>query len=331
MEKKIKLNVEVFEANYKIARSAFFLNSGLEASACASAFIGDPQPTTEAAMKEAKAILKRNTKFFSTLKGNAMQVVVATLAQSSDPEDTLEKIKMIHKGLDKKFFDSDYLVLAAVMIYKSARESEYDYYIKRTREIYKLLRHDHPFITNSEDITNCVIMALSDVDVNKLAEVTEEAFAALKKKFLSSNKVQYMACIAGVFNGSASEKADIIRNTYDMLKAEGVRFDTEAFAIVAAIGMLVREEDKKAVIKRIDKLSGELKNLHGLGPLGAGKRIRNTLASAIVLEAYTGGDTKARSAVINAIIATIIAIEVACCATASSAAASSASYASSST
>ena len=126
METRIQLNLEVFEENYKIARKAFFLNSGLEAAACASAFIGDSRPTSEEAMKEAKALLNKNTSFFSTLKGNSKQVVVATLAQAKDPSQALEKIKMIHKGLDRKFFDSDYLVLAAVMIYKVARESDYD-------------------------------------------------------------------------------------------------------------------------------------------------------------------------------------------------------------
>ena len=312
METRINLNLEVFAENYKIAKKAFILNSGLEAAACASAFIGDTRPTSEEAMKEAKALLSKNTGLLSTLRGNSRQVVVATLAQSNDPSHAMEMIKKIHKGLDRKFIDSDYLVLAAVMIYKVARESDYDLYIKRTREIYKLIRHDHPFITGSEDITNCVIMALSDIDAEKLTALTEESFVALKKRFLSSNKVQFMACLASVFDMPADEKADVIRRTYDMLKSQGVRFDSEAFAIVAAIAMLVREEDKKAVIKRIGKLSDELKNLRGLGPMGAGKRVRNTIASAIVLEAYTGGDSKARTAVINSIISTVIEIEIAC-------------------
>ena len=153
METRINLNLEVFAENYKIAKKAFILNSGLEAAACASAFIGDTRPTSEEAMKEAKALLSKNTGLLSTLRGNSRQVVVATLAQSNDPSHAMEMIKKIHKGLDRKFIDSDYLVLAAVMIYKVARESDYDLYIKRTREIYKLIRHDHPFITGSEDIT----------------------------------------------------------------------------------------------------------------------------------------------------------------------------------
>jgi len=81
------------------------------------------------------------------------------------------------------------------------------------------------------------------------------------------------------------------------------------------------------VIKRISKLSDDLKAIRGMGPLGVGKRMRHTLACAIVLEAYTGGDSTTRNGVINAIISAIIAIEVAAmiaAVTAASAASSSA-------
>ncbi|MBO4460485.1 MAG: DUF4003 family protein [Clostridiales bacterium] len=326
MEHKIEISRKVFEENFMIAKKAFVLNTSLEASACAAAFIGNNQPTSAEAMKEAKKILGKNASVLTTLGGgNCRQVVIATLAQSSDPESAMEKIKKIYKGLDKKFFKSDYLVLAATMIYRACNEKDYDKYIKRTREIYKLIRHDHPFITGSEDITNCVVMALTDVDPEVIAHNTEECFTALKKVFWGGNKIQYMACVASVFGGEPDDKAAEIRKAYELLKGEGVRFDSDAFGIVAAVGLLVREEDKKAICKRIRKLSDEMKTIRGMGAWGAGKRIRNILSCAIVLDAYTGGSDMGRSSVINSIISTIIAIEIAACAAAASAAASSAS------
>ena len=134
-----------------------------------------------------------------------------------------------------------------------------------------------------------------------------------------------MACVASVFGGEPDDKAAEIRKAYELLKGEGVRFDSDAFGIVAAVGLLVREEDKKAICKRIRKLSDEMKTIRGMGAWGASKRIRNILSCAIVLDAYTGGSDMGRSSVINSIISTIIAIEIAACAAAASAAASSAS------
>lgn len=332
MKSKIEFNREIYEANFKVAKKAFVLNTGLEASACASAFIGDNEPITEEALKAAKKILNRKTSLVSTLgRGNARQVVTATLARSEDPEYAMEQIKKIHKGLDKKFLNSDYLVLAAVIIYNSCKPSEYDHFIERTREIYKLLRKDHPLITGREDIANCAIMALTDIDVNTITSECENDFTALKKKFIGSNKVQYMACMTSLFNDDPATKADKTRLTWEMLKKEGVRFDSDAFAVVPLIALYVEDSEKKDVIKMIKKTSDDLKQVRGLGPLGAGKRIRNLIATALVIDAYKDSAKRSTTvtvgavtaAIINAIIAAEIAAIVAASAAASSAAASS--------
>ena len=330
MNKRLATNKEIYEENFKIARKAFLLNSGLEASACASAFIGDTHPTTEEAMKEAKKILSKNTSILSTLgHGNTRQVVTATLARSGDPEDAMDKIKKIHKALDKKFFNSDYLVLAAVMIYRSCKPSEYDTVVRRTREIYKLIRKDHPLLTGREDIASCVIMALTDTDEGKLAQYCEQTFQALKKHFFSKNKIQYMACTLSAFDGDCEAKAAKSKGSYELLKEEGIRYDADAFAVVSAFAMIVDDKDKVQVAKEIKKTSDELKNIRGLGPLGAGKRIRNIIASALVLDAYAQDSKNVSSVAISAIISAIITEQIMIAAAASSAAASSAAAASS--
>ena len=326
MNNKVKLNMEIYEENFKIAKKAFLLNSNLEASACAAAFIGASEPTTEEDLKSAKKYLYKNTSALSTLgRGHARQVVAGTLAMSGDPEDALSKIKTIHKALDKKFFNSDYLVLAATIIYKSCKTSEYDRVIKRTREIYKLLKKDHPFLTGREDIANCAMMAISDIDTEKLSLYCESDFKAIKKEFFGKNKIQYLACVSSVFEGESEDKAKKIRKTYEMLKSEGVRFDSDAFSIISAIAMIVDDADKKAVIKKIKDTSDDLKNIRGMGPLGTGKRIRNLIASAIVIDAYAkGSNSAAASTAVNAIITAVITAELVAIAAASAAAASAA-------
>lgn len=330
MNTRLETNKEIYEANFKMAKKAFLLNSGLEASACAASFIGDTEPTSEEDMKAAKKILDKNTSIVSTLgHGNARQVVVATLAQSGDPEDAMDKIKKIHKALDKKFFNSDYLVLAAVMIYRSCKPSEYDTVVRRTREIYKLIRKDHPFLTGREDIASCVIMALTDTDEGKLAQYCEENFQALKEHFFSKNKIQYMACTLSAFDGDADTKAKKTKGSYELLKEEGVRFDADAYAVISAYAMIIEDKDKVQVAKEIKKTSDELKSVRGLGALGAGKRIRNIIASALVIDAYAKDTKNVSSVAISAIISAIITEQIMIAAAASSAAASSAAAASS--
>ena len=324
MNTKLTINKEIYEENFKIAKKAFVLNSSLEASACASAFIGDTQPTSAEDMKAAKKILNKNTSFLSTLgHGNARQVVVAALARSGNPEDSMEKIIKIHKALDKKFFNSDYLVLAAVVIFRSCKPSDYDNVIRRTREIYKLIRKDHPLITGREDIVSCAMMAISGIDITKLAVDTEDSFKALKKHFFGKNKIQYMACILSLFDENADTKAEKTRAMRDLLKSEGVRFNSDSYSIVGAVAMIVDDKDKKRIAKEIKATSDDIKSIRGMGPVGTGKRIRNLVAAALVLEAYSHG-SEASTLAVNAIITAIIIAEAAAVAAASSAAASSA-------
>ena len=80
---KINNNIKVYAENFKAAKKAYVLNSSMEASACAAAFIGEEEPVTVDQLKDAKHILSNNARFLSTLRnGNARQVVAAVIAVS---------------------------------------------------------------------------------------------------------------------------------------------------------------------------------------------------------------------------------------------------------
>lgn len=326
MLNRISHNMDVFEANFKTAKKAYLLNSSMEASACAAAFIGENRPVELEDMKYAKKIVKSNTGILSTLgRGNASQVVAATVAMSPEKERAMDAIKRIHAGLDKKFLNSDYLVLAATMIYKNVKLPDYERMIDRTREIYKLQRAEHPLLTGREDLVNCVLMALSEYEPTQISRRSEDDFDALRKYFVLKNRIQYLANVSSVFDGEPEYKAEQISKTYQALKSEGIRFSTDAFSVIAAIAMLVKEEDRAVVIKAIAETGRRLRSLRGMGALGAGKRIRNLIACAIVTDAYAhSSNLKVKDAAISAIISAIIAAEVAAIAAASAAAASSA-------
>ena len=326
---KIETNMKVFAENFKAAKKAFVLNSSMEASACAAAFIGEEQPVTADQLKDAKHLLSKNTGLLSTLgHGNARQVVSAVLAKDPDPDLAMKRIAQIHKALDKKFFNSDYLVLAATIIYQNSKPEEYDQVVARTRQIYKRLRADHPMLTGREDLANCALMALSGYDPGKITETCEQDFQYMKKSYVLKNKVQYLSCITSLFDGAPDEKDAAVDETRKLLKEYGVRFDTNAYSIVGALAMIVDKPDRSLVCGHIAEVSSKLKSIRGMGSLGAGKKIRNMIATAIVIDAYAdGGDDKAKNSAISAIISAVIAAEVAaiCAAVAASSAAAASS------
>ena len=330
MTSKIDTSIRVFEQNFRAAKRAFTMNSGMEASGCAAAFIGDTEPVSEEVLRNAKVFLKKNTGLFSSVgHGIASQVVAAILAKEKDPEYALEQIEYIHKAIKAKFVTAAYPVLAAVMIYKHIRPQNYDKYINRVLYIYKLLHKDHPMITGSEDVVNITLMAFSDLSETQLAEECEKIYCALKRPFRSKNNNQYMACVMSIFDGTPEEKAFSALQTRQVLKDHGLRFNDSALSVVASMAMLVKPEDLDTVCQEIVLVSDRIKQIRGMGNLGAGRSIRNLIATAIVMDAYcTDGDIKIRSAVSSAIVSMIIATEMACIiatTTAATAAAASAS------
>ena len=233
---KINTNINVFAQNFQVAKKAYTLNSSMEASACAAAFIGQTEPATIEELKSAKHQLRHSAGLLSTLGyGNASQVVAAVIAKDPNPEVALSRISEIHHLLDKKFLNSDYLVLAATIIYQNCQPSEYEAVIDRTRKIYKLLHSDHPMITGREDLANCALMAISGIEPKAVADRCEQDFQALRKYYVLKNKIQFLACVTSLFDGEPSEKAEAVELTRRILKEYGVCFDSSAYSVVAAI------------------------------------------------------------------------------------------------
>lgn len=329
MRNKIDKSIRVFEENFKIAKSSFALNSSNEACGCASALIGRNEAVSKEQLMEAKRLVKNSTGIFSTIgRGNASQALMATIAVETDPQYAFERINAIYKMLDKRFINSDYLVLSAIMIYKNTTPGEYEHMAARTRHIYELIRKDHPMITGREDIVNCTLMALSGIDLEVLRERCEEYFIALKKYYRNKNKIQYIACMISIFDGDITESAAGAKNIQNHLKSLGITYDPPALPIIGAITVIVDKNDLDLVCREIRDVSDRLHKIHGMGALGAGKKFRNMIAAAIVMDAYAASSTKlVGSSVSAAIVSAIIAAETAaiCAVAAASVAASSAS------
>ena len=330
MKEKINVSISVFEKNFKMAKHAYVLNSSMEACGCASAFIGDTEPMNEDRFLRSKLVVKSSTGILSTLgRGNARQIVAATIASCADPKQAMDTIAKIHRKLDKKFFNSDYLVLSAIMIFKNCKESEYDEVIARTRKIYSLERKAHPMITGREDLVNITLMALSGIEPESVVARAEHHFGALKEYYHLKNKIQYLSCMLSIFDGFPSEMAKSAKETHEALKSYGIRFDSYGMPIIGAISALVKRQDMDMVCASIRDVSERLKKIRGMGSMGAGKRIRNMIATAIVIDAYTADmNSTVRDSVSAAIISAIIAAEIACIVAASTAASASAASAS---
>ena len=328
MRKELQRKCDVFIENFKTAKKTYKFDGSLPA--CTSAVVlNTDKPTDASKFREAKDIINKNTHLLSTLgHGNARQVVMAAIAKSDDPEEAFENIKKIHKMLDDLFMNSDYLVVAAVSIYEYCEPKEYAGAVKRTREIYKKMKKEHPIVTASEDIPSCVSMACCGKQPAEITRHCEDIFRCLKPHYFSKNNVQFLATMLSVFDGEAQEKADRAVFVHKALKEEKFKFDGYALAAEGVISFVVQGCDVRTAIEEMKEVEVYLKKTRGLG-MSIGTRIRRLLAACIVMKDYAQVDSEVNGAAINSIITTIIAQEMAmlaCIAATSAASASAASH-----
>jgi len=331
MNERIRNNCDVFIENFKTAKKTYKLDGSLAACASALSLIGSSDPVGAERFSEAKKIINSNTHIFSTLgRGNARQVVMAAIAKSEDPEYAFSEIKKIHKMLDDLFLNSDYLVMAAVGIFSYSDSKKYEGAVKRTREVYKLIKKDHPFLTDSEDIPFCASMACCGKSPKEVTVHCEDIFRLLKPHYFSKNNIQSLACILSVFDGDAESKADRSVKVHKALKEQGFKFEGMSLPAEGVLAYVFEEDEIVPVIYEMKEAEKYLGAVRGLGNLAIGKKMRRVIAAAIVLETYSKKFGKNISdAAVRSIISTIIAQEMAMIACATSTAAASAAAASS--
>ena len=139
-------------------------------------------------------ILKNNTSLFSNFRGNNMLTSSVYLSLEENPEEALNKVLNIYTKLKEKFFNSEYLVLAAWVIYNSNNTLDLDLLVNKTREAYDIMKSNH-FLTSSDDYTSAAMLAVSHTDLNNTFLEIEKCFNILKIMITWENDIQALSHI----------------------------------------------------------------------------------------------------------------------------------------
>lgn len=288
MNENLSRITDTFIENYNTAKKLFRLDGNYAAISYAAFLLSKDKAVTEERLSEAKKLLGTYAKGFINIKNTlAKEVAAAAVADSTDPDHAAQKINEIYSSLRKIATGSDFFGVPAAIIYKNARPLEYDDVIERVKAVYNGIKKHHPLITSYEDVLACTLMALSGKPVEEVVQDSEECFDIIKKEYLSGNNAQTVACLLSVFDGTSAEKCEKAISASKTLKKAKISFDDRSLASLAAITMIVKEEDLQSYISDIGEISEKLKSVRGLGNLGVGKKFRNMLSAAIVAVAYS--------------------------------------------
>ena len=315
-----------FIENRDTIKLAFPWESSYVYPVCAAVFTDKRQTADGERLHECWELLKSRTGLFSNFRSTAKLAMVALMAVDSDPEGKLNKALLVHDALKERFWDSQYLPVASMLIADAVEPARYDEIAARTRHIYELMKNEHPLLTSREDSVFAAMLALSRLTDEQVVGETEACYDLLKREFLSRNAVQSLSHVLALSEGKAEEKCAAVVELFQNLKGQGYKYGTDyELATLGVLAVLPADQnDVMADVMEADDFLSEQKGYRFIGP---GRKQRLMHAGMLVTSDYIGRSDAMRTAAIGGTISLIAAQQAAVCAAiaASTAAAASGS------
>lgn len=219
----------------------------------------------------------------------------------------------IYAILKKHFSGSEYLALVAAVLTDMVSVSDAEKYAVRGRNIYDLMKKEHPFLTSSENSVFAVLMAFSDKSDSQLIDDMEACYTIMKKDFRDSNSVQSLSHVLSLTKGTPDEKCKQVSALYGELKNAGRKYGKSyELSVLGSLSLL--STDTKALaedILLVDDFLSKQKGYTGL--LGFDKTTRLMHATMITACDYSD-EANTNTAAITGTLAMVAAQEAAMCA-----------------
>lgn len=285
MDEKVTALCENFITNRDILKKVFRGESLYVYPVAANALTSHGVTADEDKLRECKKIIKKNAGALSYLKGNVMMPFAANLSIKEDPKAHFDKVIKIYNYAKKKFNRSEYSALLAIMLADLTDEASYAAVVDRGKEIYDLMKNEHPFLTNEQDSVLAGLMALSEKNNTDLIDDMEKCFDLLKIKYSHKSSIQSVSHVLSLTQGSAREKVEHLNDLYDALREAGKKYGVYTeLSTLAAVSVLDSDIEKmRDTIIEIDEFLSKQK---GYGLLGLDKKTRLMNATMLTTDLY---------------------------------------------
>ncbi len=332
MNEALNSRCRLFVENRDAFKAAFPWENSYFYPVCAALFTDTGRLAEVEKMKATRALLKESVSVFSNFRGVSEICLVTMLSLDDSPKDRLEKALTVYTALKERFFGSEYLPIASMILSRAVESDRYSEICERTRRIYDLMKSEHPFLTSSEDSVFAAMLALSEKSDGDILRECETCYSLLKERFFDSNAVQSLSHVLALSDDGMRTASDKCRDTirlFDILKERGYKYGTGyELATLGVLTMLPCGLDE--VVRELIDVADFLKTQKGYGFFGLGRVQRLMHAGMIVTSEQLGGDDAMKGAAIGSNLSLIAAQQAATCAAiaASVAAANAASHSS---
>ncbi len=288
MKETLKNRCDLFFENRESVKEAFKYENEALTSVCASILTNTNQIINSNSLKACKEHLQAGTSIFSNFRGAMEMPMVAMMATKNDPAATLTVTLDYYKTLKEQFSGSEYLVMAAAILADTIAAEQIGTVTARAKNLYKLMKEEHPFLTSSEDSVFAALMAISEKkDDQLLMNEAEVIYQTLKQSFSSSNDVQAVSFILALADDTAEAKCQKFISLYDALKAADAKYGKyHELTTLAALSILPVEISVMVDdILAVDACLAENKPYKGI--FGVDKKTRLMHSAMLVSQEYS--------------------------------------------
>ncbi len=323
MRESLKQVCENFVKNREEVKIAFRWDSPYIQAVCASELCGKGIVVDSETLKKCKKIVSERTGLVSNFMGNVKPPVATILATEEEPTKKMNDILEVYGSLKKEFRGTEYLALAAAILNRMVDVAEAEKYAVRGKQIYKMMKKEHPFLTSSEDSVLAILLAFSEKEDGQLIEEMEACYKQCKNVFLDGNAVQTLSHILSLGDTTTEEKCNRVEEIYQGLKKAGKKYGKHyELPMLGSLALLPVEIE--AIVEDIVEVDEFLSNQKGYGIMGIDKKTRLMHAAMLVSGDYSQ-DAITDATAITGTLAMVAAQQAALmCVVASSVAASAA-------
>jgi hypothetical protein len=264
MDDKSLEKAELLIANKETVGKCFIFEEGMTHLSGASVFTMRDQKATRENVMDAKKRIEKKVGVFSEIRGTAMVPLVCMTAMQDDPDSFADRAVRAYKELKTEFFSSPYLALASFLMAEEISEDQFEEVTGRAKQIYRLMKKDHPFLTGEKDSPICVLMALSGKDEVALTEDAAACYQILKPEFFSGSAVESLANVLAMYDGTSEDKCRRTIDLFNRIKEAGIKYGT-SYELATLAPLAMSGEDPDTIAAEIQETEKWLSGQKGFG------------------------------------------------------------------
>ena len=261
-------------------------------------------------IRNCRKLLKSRFSIFSNFRGHLELLLVVKMSLAEDPEDYLDGVVSIYESLNPSgMIGNEARVLAAMILYDNIRPENLDALCDQTVNIYRIMRENHPFLTDQYDLPFAALMAIKGDVIDFQIEDIERCYELISPAFLlSKNETQTVCHILSLSDKPSEEKSGMFLDMYDAFKDNKIGMTTRCMPILATLVYAdISIEDAVYQTIENDEILKQIKEFGSI--FGVGTETRRMFAAAKTVLDKIQDDTAVEGTVISSVLSLIISIE----------------------